>query len=119
MKKWMFIVLAGIMMTTVSFTGISASVQAAEEKAPAPPEKSLTDAQKTELEAMHKDVLQREKAIIHKYVEYGVMTKETGDMILEHMDKRFEKVKENGYVPPRHFGKMPIPHHKPESNTTD
>ncbi len=119
MKKWMFIVLAGIMMTTVSFTGISASVLAAEEKVPAPAEKSLTDAQKAELESMHKDVIEREKDIIHKYVEYGVMTKETGDMILEHMDKRFEKVKENGYVPPRHFGKMPRPHQKPEPRTND
>lgn len=117
MKKWTFIVLAGIMMATVSFTGLGASVQAAEEKAPAPKEQSLTDAQKTELESMHKDALQREKSIIHKYVEYGVMTKETGDTILEHMDKRFEKVKENGYIPPRHFGRMP--HHKPEPRTTN
>ncbi len=62
MKKWTLIVLAGIMMATASFTSLSPPVQAAEEKVPAPAEKSLTDAQKTELEAMHKDVLQREKA---------------------------------------------------------
>lgn len=119
MKKWTLIVLAGIMMATASFTSLSAPVQAAEEKVPAPAEKSLTDAQKTELEAMHKDVLQREKDIIHKYVEYGVMTKDTADMILEHMDKRFEKVKANGYIPPRHFGKLPMPHQKPEPRTND
>lgn len=110
MKKWMFIILAGIMLSVASFTGMLSSAHATEE--PAPVEKSLTDAQKAELETMHKDVLQREKDIIHKYVEYGVMTKESGDLILDHMDKRFEKIKEHDYIPPRHFGKMP--HLKPE-----
>ena len=117
MKRWTLNILAGIMLSTASLTGMLSSAHAAEDRAPAPApaEKSLTDAQKAELESMHQDVLQREKDIIHKYVEYGVMTKETGDMILDHMDKRFEKIKEHGYVPPRHFGKMPHPKPAPKA----
>lgn len=61
----------------------------------------LTEAQKKELAALHKEILDKRKEVISKYVEYGVMTKEKGNMIISRLEKRYEKLEENGFVLPQ------------------
>ncbi|MDF2547638.1 MAG: hypothetical protein K0R93_2536 [Anaerosolibacter sp.] len=59
----------------------------------------LTEAQKRELATLHKDILIKRKEVISKYVEYGVMTEEKGKKIISRLEKRYEKLEENGFVP--------------------
>lgn len=44
--------------------------------------------------------------MISKYVQYGVLPKERGEHIKNHLDKHFEMMKQNGFVPKHH----PHPH---------
>uniref|UniRef100_UPI00240A8536 YckD family protein n=1 Tax=Piscibacillus halophilus TaxID=571933 RepID=UPI00240A8536 len=59
----------------------------------------LTEEQKSEMAAMQKEVLEKEKEIIQKYVEYGVFSLEKGEKIIGHLDKHYEKLEENGFIP--------------------
>ena len=105
MKKWSLSLLTACVLCFTSI-GISNAVANAAENGNKQSKPALTEQQKAELAAMHKDVMAREKAIIAKYVEYGVMSKQAADMLTSHMDKRFEKIQENGFIPPHHFGKV-------------
>ncbi|MBM7702064.1 YckD family protein [Metabacillus iocasae] len=59
----------------------------------------LTDAQKQELSTLHKELLTKRKEVIQKYVEYGVMPKEKGDKIMSHLEKRYDQLEENNFIP--------------------
>lgn len=74
----------------------------------------LTDKQKKELASQYKDILKREHKVIATYVKYGVLTKEQGDMISSHLDKRYMKLEQNGFVPQwgKHHGKHHMKDHK-------
>ncbi|MGF7186733.1 uncharacterized protein YlaN (UPF0358 family) [Desulfitispora alkaliphila] len=37
--------------------------------------------------------------MVNKYVEYGVISKEKGNKIISHMEKRYEKLEENDFIP--------------------
>lgn len=74
------------------------------------PKVELTETQKKELAEIHKVILEKKFEMVDKHVEYGVITKEKGDKIKEMLQKRAEKMKENGYMP-RHCHKGD---HKPE-----
>ena len=76
MKKWSLFVL---MACLLSFAPVGI-VNAAENGAN-PTKPTLTEQQKTELAAMHKEVMEKEKAIIAKYVEFGVMSRQAADML--------------------------------------
>lgn len=102
MKKWPIAIMVMFLFMSVTISGPIGKA-----KAEGTPKPTLTEQQKKELEAMHMDMLNKEKAIIAKYVEFGLITKQAGDMLKAHMDKRFEKIKENGYIPPHHFAKPP------------
>lgn len=103
----------------LSFTsiGLTNTVVKAAENSNKQTKPTLTEQQKSELAAMHKEVYEKEKAIIAKYVEFGVMSKESADMLTNHMNKRFERIQENGYIPP-HFGTM-HPGKPPHENSPD
>lgn len=60
---------------------------------------TLTDVQQKEIAALQKEVLQQRKAIINKYVEYGVFTAEKGNRIIAHLEERYSKLEQNGFVP--------------------
>ncbi|MDU0076676.1 YckD family protein [Bacillus sp. IS1] len=60
---------------------------------------SLTEQQKKEIESLEKEVLEKRKHVISKYVEYGVLPKEKAEHIKQHMDRRFNMMKQNGFVP--------------------
>ncbi|WP_034671879.1 YckD family protein [Ectobacillus panaciterrae] len=62
------------------------------------PAVQLTEKQKKELSALHKEILAKKKEVISKYVEYGVMPKEKGDKIISHMEEHYAKLEENGFV---------------------
>lgn len=62
----------------------------------------LTETQKKELSGLHKKMLKDKKEIISKYVEYGVMSKQKGEKVKEHMERHFQKMERNGYTPNPH-----------------
>jgi DNA-binding transcriptional regulator WhiA len=59
----------------------------------------LTETQKKELAALHKEILAKKKELISKYVEYGVMSKEKGEKIISRLEKRYERLEKNGFIP--------------------
>ncbi|MDV2581815.1 YckD family protein [Alkalibacillus haloalkaliphilus] len=67
----------------------------------------LTEEQRAEMEALHHNAFDQHKVIIEKYVEYGVFTDEKGEKMKSYLDERFEKLKENDFIP-----KMDHNHHK-------
>ncbi|WP_429163468.1 DUF2680 domain-containing protein [Desulfitispora alkaliphila] len=48
---------------------------------------------------LHKDILSKKREMVNKYVEYGVISKEKGNKIISHMEKRYEKLEENDFIP--------------------
>jgi polyribonucleotide nucleotidyltransferase len=70
------------------------------------PEVKLTEQQKTELANLHKDILEKKKEMINKYVEFGVIPEEKGQMMISHFEKHYEMLEQNGFVWKMH------PHHK-------
>ncbi|MBD1382029.1 YckD family protein [Metabacillus arenae] len=59
----------------------------------------LTEEQKKEMSALQKEVMEQKKEIINKYIEYGVFTEEKGQKIISHLEKHYNKLKQNGFVP--------------------
>ncbi|SFB24130.1 MULTISPECIES: YckD family protein [unclassified Bacillus (in: firmicutes)] len=59
----------------------------------------LTDKQKTELDVLYRATFAKKKQIVDKYVEFGAITKEMGDKKKQWLDKKYEKLVANGYVP--------------------
>jgi argininosuccinate lyase len=58
----------------------------------------LTEQQKKELSILHKDILAKKKEVIAKYVKYGVIPKEKGDKIISHLEERYAKLEQNGFI---------------------
>ncbi|MCY8352615.1 YckD family protein [Bacillus haynesii] len=59
----------------------------------------LTDKQKNELASLQKDIMEKKKQLINKYVEYGILDQERGKEIKSHIEKRYEKERKNGFLP--------------------
>jgi Protein of unknown function (DUF2680) len=93
MKKTL-LTLMTVCFLSFGFTGYAS----AEGQQAAPQKVNLTDAQKQELDKLHQQLFNSKKELINKYVEYGVFTKEQGDMMLKKMEERYLKLKENGYM---------------------
>jgi len=66
---------------------------------PVSPKPELTDKQKKELAKLYKNLYETQKKLINKYAEYGVITREQAALWLSRLESRYEKLKENGYVP--------------------
>ncbi|RXJ04142.1 DUF2680 domain-containing protein [Anaerobacillus alkaliphilus] len=62
-------------------------------------EVNLTDAKKSELEALTKTMFDQKKLLISKYVEFGVVSEETGEKMVKKLDKRYQKLAEEGFIP--------------------
>jgi hypothetical protein len=65
----------------------------------------LTEQQKSELAKLHKDILEKKKEMIQKYVEFGVIPEEKGQMMIAHFEKHYEMLEQNGFMmklPPHH-----------------
>lgn len=59
----------------------------------------LTEEQKEEMAYLHQSVLNQKIGIVKKYVEYGVLTEEKGQKIIAKLEKRYEKLEKNGFIP--------------------
>ncbi|UQZ48414.1 YckD family protein [Bacillus sp. PK3-037] len=95
------------MLIAAAVISLTGTAEAAEKQNPQPPANvTLTEQQKKEIEQLEADILKKRKDVISKYVEYGVLPKERGDHIKNHMVKHFEMMKQNGFVPKPH----PHPH---------
>ncbi|MEG9297836.1 YckD family protein [Mangrovibacillus sp. Mu-81] len=103
MKKMIFTLITACLLT-FNFQGYAS----AESQQVAPQRVNLSDAQKQELDKLHQELFTTKKELINKYVEYGVFTKEQGDMMIQKMNERYQKLKENGFMMRwhHHQGKM-------------
>ncbi|MBM6618924.1 DUF2680 domain-containing protein [Bacillus suaedaesalsae] len=95
MKKFMTIV--SMMLVTLSITCSSAAANTDQQKQA--PKVTLTAEQKEELAALHREVYEKKKEVVSKYVEYGVFTEEKGKFILEKMELHMKELEENNYIP--------------------
>ncbi|MBM7570692.1 YckD family protein [Aquibacillus albus] len=90
-----------IALLTLAFLIAIPSFAFAEEQEEMPQYKDvkLTEEQLKELKVLYEDVINKRKGIINKYVEFGVLTKEDGEQMKKHLDKFFEKMEKDGYIP--------------------
>ncbi|AOC89859.1 YckD family protein [Bacillus amyloliquefaciens] len=98
--------LAAFFITAMVFT---MPAHAAETKMPST--MSLTEQQKKEIESLEKEILEKRKHVISKYVEYGVLPKEKAEHIKQHMDRHFNMMKQNGFIPKPPPHKLEKQHH--------
>jgi len=61
----------------------------------------LTEAQQKELATLHQDILEKRKEVVSKYVEYGVISQEKADKLISRLDKRYEMLEKNEFIPHR------------------
>lgn len=96
-----------MMLSIVLLTfGLSMPVWAENDMAHKPETKvELTKEQQKELAEIHQSILEKKLEMIDKHVEFGVISKEKGDKIKEKLQMKFEKMKENGYMPGCHSKK--------------
>ncbi|MCM3771309.1 MULTISPECIES: YckD family protein [Priestia] len=69
----------------------------------------LTSQQKQELSVLYKEMLEKKKEILSKYVEYGVLSKTESQKISSHMENRYQHMEQNGFIPKRHCHKTHHP----------
>lgn len=60
---------------------------------------NLTDAQKKELKQLSGEMFELKKKMIQKYMEFGIITKEQGELRLKKLDEMKKKMEENGFTP--------------------
>lgn len=78
-----------------------------------PTDVKLTEKQRKELASQYKEILKKEEKLIATYVKYGVLTKEQGDRIIAHLNKRYMKLEQHGFVPKwKHHHMKDDSHHK-------
>ncbi|RFU66356.1 DUF2680 domain-containing protein [Peribacillus saganii] len=80
------------------FTLISFSSSSYAEQQESKTNIQLTNTQKAELAKLNEEILVKKKELIGKYVEFGIITPEKGAKIRAHMDDRFARMKENGFI---------------------
>lgn len=98
------------MLATFMFTMSLGAVQTSAEEEASKENVQLSEQQKQELATLHKEVLEKRKEVISKYVEFGLISEEKGKKILSHLDEQYKKLEENGYIP--HWGHGKHKHHK-------
>jgi len=62
----------------------------------------LTKEQQAELAELTKEVIEKKKQVLNKYVEFGLMPQEKALKIQEKMDQHYTKLEQNGFIP--HWG---------------
>lgn len=62
-------------------------------------EVELTKKQQKEIDRHVKKAIKAKKKVIKKYIKFGVFDEEYGEKLLQHIDKKYEKMKENGFQP--------------------
>ncbi|GAA0450164.1 DUF2680 domain-containing protein [Alkalibacillus silvisoli] len=111
MAKRITLLLGSTLLVLFASIGILTTQVGAEEEVNEDVE--LTEEQLAEMEALHHNAFEQHKVIIDKYVEYGVFTEEKADKMKSYLDERFDKLKENDFIP-----KMDK-HHKQDKEDRD
>lgn len=57
----------------------------------------LTEKQKAELSEIYQDLLEEKKELVQKYVEFGVISKEKGDQMIQKFEKHHKMIEQNGF----------------------
>ncbi|AGK56117.1 YckD family protein [Bacillus sp. 1NLA3E] len=104
MRKYLWSMIVCLLLSSTMFTVAYGENNPGK---PAKPAVQLTEQQKTELANLHKDILEKKKEMILKYVEFGVIPEEKGQMIISHFEKHYEMLEQNGFI-----FRMPPNHHK-------
>ncbi|HAG09763.1 MAG: hypothetical protein XD78_0910 [Desulfotomaculum sp. 46_296] len=112
MKKVLLIAIAALLLIAVSLPVAFASNNADNKQAPnASFQKNylaqkLTDAQKADLYKISQQMLNLQKQMIQKYVDFGVITQDQANLIITKMTDNYNKMKEKGLVPGPGMGRM-------------
>lgn len=74
----------------------------AEKKKPVEQEKQiqLTETQKAELSEIYLELFEEKKELIQKYVEFGVISKEKGNQMIQKFEKHYKMIEQNGFMLP-------------------
>lgn len=108
-KTSKMLTLSLVFMLAIAYAAPLAMAESSSE----PADVQLTDKQKRELASQYKEILKREQKLIATYVKYGVLTKEQGEKINAHLENRYKKLEQHGFVPKmKHYGKDHDKHHK-------
>ncbi|GEL77688.1 YckD family protein [Tenuibacillus multivorans] len=92
-KFWLSIM---SVMLTVSVLGIAALNVGAES---VNKDVKLSEEQVNEMSSLQQEAFDQRKAIINKYVEYGVFSEEKGEKMISHLEERYTKLEANGFIP--------------------
>ncbi|WP_078427111.1 DUF2680 domain-containing protein [Alkalihalobacterium alkalinitrilicum] len=98
MKKLTIGVLSALFLSMTAFGPLPAQAEFNDKQAEIQ-EVKLTKEQKEELSVLHRDVLEKKKEVISKYVEFGVFSEEKGTEIIEKFEKHYAKLEENEFIP--------------------
>lgn len=107
MRKYLWTTLACLLLSSVLISNVHAEKPDQQQNQP---QVQLNEQQKAELAKLHKDILEKKKEMINKYVEYGVIPEEKGQAMITHFEKHYEMLEQNGFVWKMH------PHHKGPHN---
>ncbi|MBY8913480.1 YckD family protein [Bacillus sp. YC2] len=102
---------AALQLIAVFIASMFFSIPAHAAETKMPSTMSLTEQQKKEIEVLEKEILEKRKHVISKYVEYGVLPKEKAEHIKQHMDRHFNMKKQNGFIPKPPPHKLEKRHH--------
>jgi hypothetical protein len=118
MRKYLGSVLVILLLSLTVFSAANAQKNEVNKpnqpNQPSSPQVQLNEQQKTELAKLHKDILEKKKEMIQKYVEFGVIEEEKGQMMIAHFEKHYEMMEQNGFMMPHHPMKSPKTGEKPQ-----
>lgn len=104
MRKYLGTTLACLFLSTMMLSSVYAEKNVEQQnpdqnqQQPKQQEVQLNEQQKAELAKMHKDILEKKKEMINKYVEFGVIPEEKAQMMISHFEKHYEMLEQNGFV---------------------
>lgn len=76
----------------------------------------ITDQQKTEFTNYSKQMMELQKELIDKYVEYGLITKDQGDALKSKIDNMEKNIEQNGFTKSFHMKKGKFEKYTPQEN---
>jgi len=112
MKKPLLIAIAALLLIAVLLPVAFAKNNADNKQAPNAGfqknylSQKLTDTQKADLYKISKQMLDLQKQMIQKYVEFGVITQDQANLMITKMTDNYNKMKEKGLVPGPGMGRM-------------
>ncbi|MEB2628242.1 DUF2680 domain-containing protein [Peribacillus frigoritolerans] len=91
-----------ICLTACSLFLVNLNYPAAQENKAKTESVQFTDAQKSEIAKIQKQILADKKILIEKYVEYGALSKEEADKMVSHFEKHYKMMEEQNFQIPPH-----------------